>query len=362
MFDRTAPYNRLPLLPPQVDFNDVALLKLVNKANNSLFELKGAANVLPNKSILISPLSIREAVASSGIEGINTTVSEALKAEVIYEEEERAGAEKEILRYRDALMTGYAFLAKHGFLHTNSFILIQSILEPNKQGVRRISGTAIRNNLSKEVVYTPPEGYDVVMDKLKNFEQYFNDRQGFDDVDPLIRMAVMHYQFEAIHPFLDGNGRTGRILMILYLVMTERLDLPILFLSKHILENRDEYYRRLRGVTEQNEWKEFVFYILEGVDRQARGTTENILKIKGLIEEYKAGTHQNGAAMSPQMMDYLFSNPFYSQKRLSEALGVHRNTAAKYFQDLEKAGIVSRFKYKQGYVYCNKKLLDILSY
>lgn len=363
MFDPQKPYNELPLLPPVAYFDDVALLKLVNKANNSLYELKGTAKVLPDGGvILISPLSIREAVASSGIENINTTISEALKAEVIYEKEERFGAEKEILKYRDALKEGYVFLVENGFLHTNSYLKIQAVLEPNKQGIRRLPGTKIQNDRTKEIVYTPPEGHDIIAEKLKNFDQYFNDKTGFDDVDPLVRMAIMHYQFESIHPFLDGNGRTGRILMILYLVMTERLELPILFLSKYILENRDEYYRRLRRVTTHNEWKEWVSYILEGVYRQADETKENILKIKSLMDEYKSIAGQNSFMISPQMMEYLFSNPFYLQKRLSEALGVHRNTAAKYFQDLEKVGVVRKFKYKQRYVYYNEKFLDSFSY
>lgn len=362
MFNRNIPYNQLPLLPPNFNFDDVALLKLVNKANNSLFELKGMANVLPNSGILVSPLTIREAVASSGIENINTTVAEALKADVVYEKSELSGAEKEILRYRDALREGFKMLKKNEFLNSNSFIGIQSVLEPNKKGVRKIPGVAIRSSKTGEAIYTPPEGYDIILDKLKNFENYFNDNKNFDDIDPLVRMAVMHYQFEAIHPFLDGNGRTGRIIMILYLVLTGRLELPILFLSKYILENRDEYYRKLRGVTEQGEWKEWVFYILQGVDTQAQETRKNILQIKKLIEEYKKITQEDGIHITPQMLDYLFSNPFYSQKKMAESLKIHRNTAAKYFQELEKNKIIQKFKHKQGYIYYNQKFLNILSY
>lgn len=362
MFHRDIPYNDLPLLPPKYDFDDVSLLKLVNRANNSLFELKGMANVLPNSGILVSPLSIREAVASSGIENINTTVSEALKADVIYTESETVGAEKEVLKYRDALREGYQILTKNGFLNTNSFIQIQSVLEPNKKGIRRIPGVAIRSSKTGEAVYTPPEGYDIILDKLKNFENYFNDQTDFDMLDPLIRMAVMHYQLESIHPFLDGNGRTGRIVMILYLVLTKRLELPILFLSKYILENRDEYYRRLRGVTEKNEWKEWVSYVLEAVDAQAKDTTKNILQIKALIDQYKKIEHAGGTKITSQMLDYLFSNPFYSQKNMATNLNVHRNTAAKYFEELESSGVVKKFKHKNGYVYYNQKFLNILSY
>jgi len=320
------------------------------------------ANLLPNPGILVSPLSIREAVASSGIENINTTVSEALKADVIYEKSELSGAEKEILNYRDALREGYRLLIKDGFLNSNSFIKIQSILEPNKSGVRKIPDVAIKNSKTGERIYTPPEGYDIILDKLKNFEEYFNDQNNFDDIDPLVRMAVMHYQFESIHPFLDGNGRTGRIIMILYLVLTKRLELPILFLSKYILENRDEYYQKLRGVTENGEWNEWVSYVLQGVHKQAKETTENIFQIKKLINQYKEIAHKDGTKITSQMLDYLFSNPFYSQKKLSEKLGVHRNTASKYFRELEKEKIVKKFKHKQGYIYYNNKFLDILSY
>ncbi|KKQ60342.1 MAG: Filamentation induced by cAMP protein Fic [Parcubacteria group bacterium GW2011_GWE2_38_18] len=362
MYQFDKPYNDLPLLPPCVDFDDVSLLKLVNKANNSLYELKGIANVLPNRFILISPLTVREAVSSSGIENINTTVSEALKADVIYEQTEQRGAEKEILRYRDALMSGFLMLTEKGFLNLNSFIKIQSILEPNKPGVRKIPGTSIKNSVTKQTIYTPPEGFDVIMDKLKNFDNYFNDKDGFNEIDPLIRMAVMHYQFEAIHPFHDGNGRTGRIAMILYLVLTERLELPILFLSKYILENRDEYYARLNAVTTKNEWKEWVYYILKGVDMQAQETRLKILEIKKLINETKEIAMVNNLTLSQEMINYLFSNSFYSQKKMVENLHVHRNTSARYFQELENVKILSKFKYKQASIYYNEKFLNILSY
>lgn len=362
MFNRAIPYNQLPLLPPNFNFDDVALLKLVNKTNNSLFELKGMSNILPNKGVLVSPLTIREAVASSGIENINTTVAEALKADVIYKESELVGVEKEILNYRNALCEGYKMLLKDGFLSTNSFIKIQSVLEPNKTGIRKIPGVKVGSSKTGEVVYTPPESYDVIMNKLKNFEDYFNNHENFDDIDPLVRMAVMHYQFEAIHPFLDGNGRTGRIIMILYLVLTKRLELPILFLSKYILENREDYYRKLRAVTEHEAWMDWIFYILQGVDIQARETSDNISQIKKLMEDYKGISQKDSIHITPHMLDYLFSNPFYSQKKMTEILKIHRNTAAKYFQELEKAGIAKKFKHKQGYVYYNQEFLNILSY
>ena len=362
MFNPDIPFNELPLLPPKVNFDDVELLKLINKANNSLFELKGIANVLPKKSILISPFAIKEAVDSSGIENINTTVSEALKADVLYEKSELVGVEKEVLNYKDALIAGHILFLEQSFLNTNSFIKIQGILEPSKKGIRKIPGVKIQNAKTKKTVYTPPEGYDIILDKLKNFEIYFNEKEGYEDVDPLIRMGILHYQFEAIHPFLDGNGRTGRIFMVLYLVLTGRLDLPILFLSKYILKNRDEYYRKLNAVTAKGEWKEWLIYIIQAVDTQALATKVDILKIKDLMDDYKKISKSKPVNSSQEMIDYIFSNPFYTTSSMSKKLGIHRNTTRKYFKELENAGIVDKFKHKQGNIYYNQSFLNILSY
>lgn len=363
-FDPKKPYQDLPLLPPQVDFDDVDLLKLVNKANNSLYELKGAAHLLPNGFILISPLSVREAVESSGIENIVTTVADALRADIIYDKNELKGAEKEILNYRDALLEGFRLLQKDGFLNTNSIIQIQSILEPNKKGIRNIPDVALRNSRTREVRYTPPEGPDIIRDKMKNLEDYFNNIEEFDDIDPLIRAAVIHYQFEAIHPFFDGNGRTGRMLIVLYLVKVGRLDLPILFLSKYILENQEDYYKLLLEVTSKNNWREWVIYLLKGIDKQAQETKEKIIAIKDLMSVYKNMEVELGKAgvMSGAVIDYLFSNAFYTQQTMSLKLGVHRNTAAKYFSELEILGVVKKFKYKRENIYYNETFIKILNY
>ena len=362
-FKPEIPYNELPNLPPKEDFNDVELLKLVNKANNSIYELKGAAHILPNRFVLMSPFSIREGVASNSVENINTTVSEVLKADVIYRESELAGAEKEVLNYRDALMKGFQMFNERKFLNSNDFIKIQSILEPNKKGIRNIPDVAIRSSKTNKVIYTPPVGRDILNKKLKNFEDYFNDREGFEEIDPLIRMAVMHYQFEAIHPFLDANGRTGRILMVLYLVMVKRLDLPTLFISKYILENRDKYYKLLLEVTKNGDWKNWIKYILIGVDKQAKETRLKILEIKQLILKQKEiGVNKKSNILSSKMIDYLFSNSFYSQKKMAIELGIHRNTASKYFTELENIGIVKKFKFKKENIYYSEKFLNLLSY
>ena len=237
-------------------------------------------------------------------------------------------------------------------------------MEPNKKNIRTVPDVKIVNSKTKEIIYTPPEGKDIILGKLKNFENYFNDKTNFDDLDPLVRVAVMHYQFEAIHPFLDGNGRTGRILMVLYLSLVGRLDVPILFISKYILETRDEYYKLLLGVTEKNNWLDFVKYIIKGIDLQAKKTAEQIKEIQNLVDEQKkiAKNEKSKILDDYKMTEYLFSNPFYTQERLSRCLKVHRNTASRYFKELEKIGLVKKFKYKNENIYYNQRFLDLLSY
>jgi Fic family protein len=235
-FDPTKPYNELPLLPPNFNFDDIDILKKVNKANIALSRLSGEAKSIPNREILIEPLAFREAVASSEIENINTTLDEAFQV-TYFAENELKKEQKETRNYREALNTGYKLVKMQEFLNTNSFLKIQAVLEPDKIGIRKVP-VSIKNSVTGEILYTPPVTENLIRSLLKNFEDFFNN---FDeDIDPLIRMAIMHYQFESIHPFLDGNGRTGRILMVLYLCLVSRLELPILFLSGYINRNRKD--------------------------------------------------------------------------------------------------------------------------
>lgn len=344
------PYNDLPFLPPDFNFDDVEILKKVNKANIALSKLSGEAKSIPNRELLIEPLTFREAVASSEIENIHTTLDEAFKA-TYFDEAELRIEQKETKYYREALLKGYSSIKEKGFLNTNAFIEIQSILEPDKPGIRKLPGTSIKNRTTNEIMFTPPSGEELIRRLLKNFEDYFNDFS--DEIDPLIKMAVMHYQFESIHPFYDGNGRTGRILMVLYLCLATRLELPILFISGYINQQRNEYYRLLRKVTSENNWKEWILYILDAVEVQSNKTTQSVTGIRELMksnrDRFPAEIPGFAAA---GLTEYLFSFPYYTQRTLQERMNISsRNTASKYFTALVKAGIIREEKYKKEKVY-----------
>ncbi|MCK9280249.1 MAG: Fic family protein [Melioribacteraceae bacterium] len=351
------PHNNLPILPPTFNFDDVEILKKVNTANIALTRLSGEAKSIPNRHLLIEPLSFREAVASSEIENIHTTFNEAIQVTYL-EESELKIEQKETKNYREALLKGYNLVTAKEFLNTNSFITIQSILEPSKPGIRKISGIKIQNKNSGKIVYTPPEGEDLIRKLLKNYEDYFNDSS--DKIDPLIKMAVLHYQFEAIHPFLDGNGRTGRILMVLYLCMVKRLELPILFLSGYINQNKNEYYNLLRGVTQKDNWKEWIIYILNAVESQSINTTKSVISIRELMQKYRLEIKDKTKIYSADLIEYLFSSPFYNQKTLQTSLGISRNTTSKYFSELERLYLIQSYKYKNDKIYYSPEFQSLL--
>jgi Fic family protein len=358
-FDPNKPYNDLPPLPPGFNFDDIDILKKVNKANIALSKLSGEAKSIPNREVLIEPLTFREAVASSEIENIHTTVDESFEDTYVIEEELKK-AQKETRNYRKALLAGYDLIKKNSFLNTNSFIEIQSVLEPAKPGIRKIPGTKIQNKTTKEILFTPPEGETSLRNLLKNFEDYFNDFS--DDVDPLIKMAVMHYQFEAIHPFLDGNGRTGRILMVLYLCLAKRLELPILFISGYISKQKNDYYRLLREVTTKQNWKEWILYILTAVETQSINTTRSVTGIRELMKKYREDIQTKLPKIyTAELVEYLFSNPFYSQSSMQDKLHIaSRKTASKYFSELKGIGIIEEKKYKNDKVYYCPEFHELL--
>ena len=359
IFDPKKPHNQLPLLPPNINLDDIAILKKVNSANIALSKLEGSSIAIPNRELLIEPLSVREAVASSGIENINTTVAEIFQAE-LFKGKATSKAQKETLHYKDALLVGYKLIQKQGFLHTNSFLEIQKILESNKGGIRKLPGTVISNIASGQVLYTPPDGEENIRRLLQNYESYFNNFN--DDVDPLVKLAILHYQFEAIHPFYDGNGRTGRILMVLHLILAKRIELPILFISGFINDHRSDYYRLLGSVTKEGAWKDWILFILNAVETQATETAEVVTAIKNMHKSYKnAIKNKLPRIYTAELVDYLFANPFYSQPSLSVALSKERKTAAKYLNALLEVKLIEAFKFKREKIYYCPKLLKLLS-
>ncbi len=347
--------SALPPLPPKINLREVEILEKALKANIALAELNGLVLSIPNYEILLAPLTAREAVASSEIESIYTTTLDILQAE-LFPEEKLPKEQKETLNYKQALLAGYESILSKEFISTNQIVDIQKVLEPSKSGIRKLPGTVIVNGLG-EVIYTPPQGEALLRTLLKNWEDYCNEPS---EVDALIRMGILHYQFESIHPFYDGNGRTGRILMVLQLVLEKRLRFPILFLSGYILKTKRKYYELLQKVRTENLWKEWVIYILEGIEKQSLETSQRILAIKELIEKTK---HSSASSKmhSGDLLDYWFSRAFYSQKDMIKALGINRKTASKYLETLRKEGFLEMKIVKKQKIYFNPKFIKLLS-
>lgn len=358
-FNPLKPNNKLPKIPPKINFDEVKILKKVNAANIAVSKLSGMAMSLPNRMLLIEPLTVREAVASSGIENINTTVEEVFQASLL-KENKISKAQKETLHYKEALLNGYRRFQEKGFLSTNDYVAIHSVLEPEKDGIRKATGVRIMNTTTQEVLYTPPEGEELIRDLLKNYEDYYNLTTNAD-IDPLIKIAICHYQFEAIHPFMDGNGRLGRILMVLQFILAKRLEMPILYLSGYINNNRNNYYKFLRGVSYENNWTDWILFVLDAIETQAEETTKSVMLIRDLITRIKDEIRAKLPKIySADLIEYLFMSPFYSQKRMTGYLGINRNTAFKYLNTLYAEGffeILESYKEKIFYI---PKFLELL--
>jgi Fic family protein len=363
-FDPKQPYNDLPLIPPQVDLKDQELLLSTIEASDAIAQLKTmltmSSRTINNTLDLLSPLFVPEAVSSSGIENIVTT-NDSVYVAKIKEKRELTPAEKEALNYTEALMTGVQRVYKKGFLNTNDYIAMQKILEPTKPGIRKLPGTQLANPITKVVYYTPPVGEQHIRNLLGNFEKYFNEESPTHEI--FARMAVLHYQFEAIHPFPDGNGRTGRILMPLYLTQQGKLPVPVLFMSHYILEHRDEYYEKLRAVTSDNAWKEWILYITKATTVQARYTCDILEKIRKAINGVKNKLKEElPNVYSSELVDFLFSHAYFTQKNFEEIVGVSPMTARKYLNELESKGIVIKSKQtgKNRFIFINPSYVNIL--
>lgn len=356
------PFNHLPDLPPRVELETSQVLKATTRAGRALAELKGRSHTIPNPTILLNTLALQEAKLSSEIENIFTTNDELYRGLAANGDSGNLSPHaKEVLHYRDALWHGMNVIRKRPFVSTNLAIDIVNIIKQNKVGIRNLPGTKLQNPQSKEVIYTPPEGEELIRRKMANLEKFCNDSSS--DLDPLVRVGVAHYQFEAIHPFFDGNGRTGRILIILQLIMNGLLELPVLFLSRFIIENKPQYYQNLRAVTERGEWDRWLLYTLEAIERTAHGTTQKILAIRDLLAETldKARSTLPKAVFSKGLIELIFEQP-YCKIRFVEERGIaKRLTATKYLRALEKAGFVVPVKKGKELVFINHRLWRLLT-
>ena len=347
----------LPSLPPAFDFDTVAILKQLSKAHKALAELKGYADQIPNKEILINSLTLQEAKDSSEIENIITTQDELFEALAI-ESQHISDNIKEVLNYRKALRFGFAQLQQRHLLTTNDIVAIQQKLSGNNAGIRKQAGTVLRNAKTGEIVYTPPQDEMMIYELLANLEKQINEP---DELDPLIKMAILHYQFESIHPFYDGNGRTGRILNILYICLEGLLDAPILYLSGYIIRNKSDYYRLLQEVRVNDAWEAWTLYMLKGIEETAVRTLVKAKAIKKLVDE-TANEVKNKLPKiyKRELIDAIFFEVYTKTSHVESALDVERHAAAKYLKELEKIGILTSQKRSRIVLYINPKLYALL--
>lgn len=357
-FDRKKPNNKLPPLPPDMDLESPVLLKRSIQANRYLGELKGLAKTIPNPAILVNSIVLQEARASSEIENIVTTQDNLFRA-FAASSEKIDPQTKEVLRYREAVWAGMQALQKNPMITTNLLIQLSQIIRKVSDGIRRISGTTI-SRADGAVIYTPPEGEDRIRTMLADLERFINMDE--DGLDPLIKLALIHYQFEAIHPFADGNGRTGRILNVLYLILKNYLDQPILYLSGTIIQNKNAYYRNLQNVTEKNQWIPWIEYILSALSDTASRTIDKIQRIQALFEETckRARRVLPGYMYSMELMVLLFENPYSKVQFLVNRGIAQRQRASVYLKELEKAGILQGVKVGRENLFLNKGLWAVL--
>jgi Fic family protein len=358
MFNKDKPHNDLPLLPPKNELENTEILKTAINANKAVAELKGVAKTIPNQAILINSLPLQEAKSSSAIENVLTTNDKLFEA-FASKSNEYDPQTKEVLRYKEALWEGYNKLRKNNLLTTNLFVSIFQKIKETTAGIRNTPGTKISTSTG-QIIYTPPEGENLIRDKLANLEEYIN--SGDDKTDPLIKLAVIHYQFEAIHPFTDGNGRTGRIINILYLVQQKLLELPVIYLSRYIIDNKDDYYDLLKSVTEKNDWTPWILYILKGVLNTAEATVNKIVDIKNLLDETLVNMKSRlpGRIYSKELIELLFTQPYCKVEFVVNNGIAKRQTAAEYLKEIEKTGLLKSKKVGKEMLYLNVPLYELL--
>jgi Fic family protein len=343
---------------PASRFETPAILKKVASASRHLAELKGAASSIPRQSILINTLSIQEAKDSSEIENIVTTHDELFQGD-LSPGSTLSPAAKEVLRYRQALGRGFELVRTSGLLTINHLLEIQAALEQNNAGLRKVPGTVLKDGLGC-TVYTPPQDASEVANLMSDLERFINDSASFD-ADPLIKMALIHHQFESIHPFYDGNGRTGRILNVLYLVKESLLDSPVLYLSRHIVRTKADYYRLLQSVRTQDTWEEWVLYLLTAVEETAWQAIRTIQAIRSALQDYKHRIRSTHKFYSQDLINNLFTHPYTKIEFLEKDLKVSRLTATRYLEALTSSGFLRKQRIGRYNYFINPVLTSILT-
>ncbi len=354
-FDPERPFDLL-LLSPQIDFKSQKFTDPLLKARVALAELKGHSFAMPNPFLLIPPAILRESLASSEIENIHTTIIDVLQNQLFPEKEQRE-TDKEVLRYRDAILWGFEQLRSIP-VSTRLILGVHKKLITTSPGEYRKQQNAIVNNIANKRIYTPPIASKIPQ-RMSNLEKFIHNKD--DGIDPLIKSAIAHYQFEAIHPFSDGNGRTGRIIMVLYLIQEELLKWPILYISGYLNNNRNEYYRLLKGVTEHNDWDGYIIFILQAFYQQAIETKNTLLDIMRLFEIFKQRLKEEHKKIySADLVEALFSYPIITPIKLGKMLKIHYTTASRYLSELAKAKVLEESLYGKYHFFINRELLKVM--
>lgn len=358
------PTYRIPPLPPRDDLETVPVLKALTRASRALADLKGQASAIPNQGILIDTLALQEAKSSSEIENIVTTQDDLFQAD-IFPDNPGSPAAKEVARYRDALRLGHDRLLDTGGLIPNSTLIdMFRLLKSRDDGFRTTPGTALRNDQTGTTVFVPPQEANAIVEHMTALERFIND-DDVSDLDPLIKMAIIHHQFESIHPFPDGNGRIGRILNVLYLVRTGLLDIPILYLSRHITMHKADYYRTLQDVRDREDnaeaWQAWIMFMLEGVAETSASTLHLVQQIRIQMSDMKQRMREQFPKIySQDILNNLFRHPYTRIEFVQSEIGVSRQTASKYLDTLSDAGFITKHVSGRNNYYINSRLVGLL--
>jgi Fic family protein len=348
--------SQVALLPPDIDLIETkAVLRKEAQARQALAELSGFAYTIPNQNILINAIALQEAKESSAIENIITTQDELYKTLAIKSSTVDSST-KEVINYREAIYKGCDIVRKKKLISVSDICNIQETIVENNAGIRKLPGTSLVNDATNETIYTPPQDYDVICYLLDNFCGYLN-----NDENSLWKMAVLHYQFETIHPFYDGNGRTGRIINILYLLLKEYIDTPILYLSSYIIKSKSAYYALFQEIREKNIWENWILYILNGIEETSKQTLEKVKSIKSLFElTLERIKEQCPKIYSKELVEIIFENPYSKIDFLVKKLNINRKTASKYLKELEEKNYLLHLQTGKVILYINNDLMKVL--